>query len=159
VLYPSTSNPRKNIGAYLQQQLKLLGIEVDVRGLDFNAYTEEVARKKNFDLSLSTYGGGSIDPDLGSKGQLLSTGQQNVTGMKSARVDALINRGAVEQDDAARKQIYDELQQVVTDELPTFYLYALTSFSPMSKQILGVKPNKLDRLDANDGLAKWSFAR
>jgi hypothetical protein len=29
----------------------------------------------------------------------------------------------------------------------------------MSKQILGVKPNKLDRLDANDGLANWSFAR
>ena len=40
VLYPSSSNPRKNIGAYLQQQLKLLGIDVEVRGLDFNAYTE-----------------------------------------------------------------------------------------------------------------------
>jgi peptide/nickel transport system substrate-binding protein len=159
VLYPSSSNPRKNIGAYLQQQLKLLGIEVDVRGLDFNAYTEEVARKKNFDLSLATYGGGSIDPDLGSKGQLLSNGQQNVTGMKSARVDELFNRGAVEQDDAARKEIYNELQRVVTDELPSFYMYSLTSFSPMSKQILGVKPNKLDRLDYNDGLANWYFAR
>jgi peptide/nickel transport system substrate-binding protein len=159
VLYPSSSNPRKNIGAYLQQQLKLLGIEVDVRGLDFNAYTEEVARKRNFDLSLATYGGGSIDPDLGSKGQLISTGQQNVTGMKSARVDELFTRGSVEQDDAARKEIYNELQRVVADELPSFYLYSLTSFSPMAKQIAGVKPNKLDRLDYNDGLANWSFAR
>jgi peptide/nickel transport system substrate-binding protein len=159
ILYPSSSNPRKNIGAYIQQQLKLLGIDVEVRGLDFNAYTEEVARKKNFDLSLSTYGGGSIDPDLGSKGQIISTGQQNVTGLKSARIDDLFNRGAVEQDDAARKQIYNELQQVVSEELPTFYLYSLSSFSPMSKQILGVKPNKLDRLDYNDGLIKWSFAR
>ena len=79
--------------------------------------------------------------------------------MKSARIDDLFNRGAVEQDDAARKQIYNELQQVVSDELPTFYLYSLSSFSPMSKQILGVKPNKLDRLDYNDGLIKWSFAR
>jgi peptide/nickel transport system substrate-binding protein len=159
VLYPSSSNPRKNIGAYLQQQLKLLGIEVDVRGLDFNAYTEEVSRKKNFDLSLATYGGGSIDPDLGSKGQLISNGQQNVTGMKSARVDELFTRGSVEQDDAARKEIYNELQRVIADELPSFYLYSLTSFSPMSKQIVGVKPNKLDRLDYNDGLANWSFAR
>jgi peptide/nickel transport system substrate-binding protein len=159
VLYPSSSNPRKNIGAYLQQQLKLLGIEVDVRGLDFNAYTEEVSRKKNFDISLSSYGGGSIDPDLGPKGQILSTGTQNVTGVKSARIDELFNRGAVEQDDAARKQIYNELQQIVAEELPTFYLYSLSSFSPMSKQILGVKPNKLDRLEYNDGLIKWSIAR
>jgi peptide/nickel transport system substrate-binding protein len=159
VLYPSSSNPRKNIGAYIQQQLKLLGIDVDVRGLDFNAYTEEVARKKNFDLSLATYGGGSIDPDLGSKGQLISTGQQNVTGMKSNLIDDLFNRGAVELDDAARKDIYNELQRVVADELPSFYLYSLTSYSPMSKQIVGVKPNKLDRLEYNDGLAKWSFAR
>ncbi|MFN0072705.1 MAG: ABC transporter substrate-binding protein, partial [Chloroflexota bacterium] len=159
VLYPSTSNPRKNIAAYMQQQYKLLGIELEVRGLDFNAYTEEVARKKNFDLSLGTYGGGSIDPDLGAKGQLISTGQQNVTGMKSERVDDLFKRGAVEQDDAKRKEIYNELQRVVTEELPTFYLYSLTSFSPMSKQIAGVTPNKLDRLDYDDGLAHWSFAR
>ncbi|MFN0073915.1 MAG: ABC transporter substrate-binding protein, partial [Chloroflexota bacterium] len=31
VLYPSTSNPRKNIAAYMQQQYKLLGIELEVR--------------------------------------------------------------------------------------------------------------------------------
>ena len=159
VLYPSSSNPRKNIGAYIQQQLKLLGIDVDVRGLDFNAYTEEVARKKNFDLSLATYGGGSIDPDLGSKGQLISTGQQNVTGLKSARIDDLFNRG---RGGAGRRGTQADLQRasagrhggatVVLPVLPT-------SFSPMSKQIVGVKPNKLDRLDYNDGLTKWSFAR
>ena len=118
-----------------------------------------MARKKNFDLSLGSYGGGSIDPDLGSKGQILSSGQQNVTGLKSARVDDLIQRGSVEQDDVRRKEIYNELQQVVAEELATFYLYSNTSYSPMSKQIMGVKPNKLDRLDYNDALAEWSFAR
>jgi hypothetical protein len=29
----------------------------------------------------------------------------------------------------------------------------------MSKQITGVAPNKLDRLDYNDGIAHWSFAQ
>lgn len=159
VLFPTTSNPRRNIATYLQQQYKLLGIEVEVRGLDFNAYTDETHKKRNFDISLASWGGGSIDPDLGPKGQLISTGQQNVTGLKSERVDDLFKRGAVELDEAKRKEIYNELQRVIADELPSFYLYSLTSFSPMSKQITGVQPNKLDRLDYNDGLARWAFAQ
>jgi peptide/nickel transport system substrate-binding protein len=158
VLFPVSSNPRGKIATYLQQQYKQLGIDVEVKGLDFNAYTEEVKRK-NFDLSLGTYGGGSIDPDLGPKAQLLSDGQQNITGFKSERVDDLFKRGAVEQDAARRKAIYDELQQVVNQELPSFYMYSLSSFSPMSKQVSGVQPNKLDDLNYNDALTRWSLAQ
>ena len=69
VLYPVSSAPRAKIAAYMQQQYKQLGIDLEVKGLDANAYFEET-KKKNFDLSLGTWGGGSIDPDLGSKAQL-----------------------------------------------------------------------------------------
>ena len=157
-LYPVTSNPRAKIAAYLQQQYKELGIEVEVKGLDFNAYTEE-AKKMNFDISLGSWGGGSIDPDLGPKAQLTSDGTQNRTGFKSDRVDELFKQGAVELDDSKRKAIYDELQQVVNDELPVFYLYSATNFSPVSKRVVGVRPNKLDALDANDALTTWSIAQ
>ncbi len=158
VVYPVTSNPRAKIAAYLQQQYKLLGIEVEVKGLDFNAYTEE-AKKKNFDLSLGSYGGGSIDPDLGPRAQIISDGQQNITSFKSERIDALFKQGAVELDDAKRKAIYDEIQKTVNDELPSYYLYSATTFSPISKQVQGVQPNKLDRLDYNDALTRWSLAQ
>jgi peptide/nickel transport system substrate-binding protein len=157
VLYPVSSNPREKIAAYLQQQYKELGIEVEVRGLEFSAFAEEV-NAGNYDLSLGTYGGGSIDPDLGPRGQLLSDGQQNVTGFNNPAVDDLFKKGAVEQDDAKRKAIYDQIQQVVNDELPSFYMYSLTSFSPMSKQVSGVTPNKLDNLAYNDALTRWTLA-
>jgi hypothetical protein len=39
------------------------------------------------------------------------------------------------------------------------YLYSATSFSPMSKKVVGVQPNKLDSLDANDALTRWAFAQ
>ena len=123
VLYPVSSAPRGKIAAYMQQQYKQLGIEVEVKGLDANAYFEE-AKKKNFDISLGSWGGGSIDPDLGPKGQLLSNGQQNVTGFANEKVDQLFKQGAVELDEAKRKQLYDDLQKLVNDELPSFYLYS-----------------------------------
>lgn len=142
----------------MQQQYKQLGIEIEVKGLDANAYFEE-AKKKNFDISLGSWGGGSIDPDLSSKGQLLSTGQQNVTGFASEKVDQLIKQGSVELDETKRKQIYADLQKLVNEELPSMYLYTATSFSPMSKRVVGVQPSKLDSLDVNDALTRWAFAQ
>lgn len=157
VLYPVSSAPRGKMAAYMQQQYKQLGIEVEVKGLDANAYFEE-AKKRNFDISLGSYGGGSIDPDLGPKAQLLSNGQQNITGFASQRVDELFRQGAVEQDTAKRKQIYDEIQKLVNEELPSMYLYSATSYSPMSRRVVGVEPTKLDNLDVNDALTRWAYA-
>lgn len=157
VLYPVSSAPRAKIAAYLQQQYQQLGISVDVKGLDANAYFEE-AKQKHFDLSINTWGGGGIDPD-NAKSQLTTGGTQNYTGFSNPTVDDLFKRGASELDDAKRKQVYDQLQDIVSQELPSFYLYSQSSFSPMSKQVTGVQPNKLDRLDYNDALTRWSSAQ
>ena len=48
---------------------------------------------------------------------------------------------------------------MVNQELPSYYMYSLTSFSPISKTVVGVQPNKLDRLDYNDALTRWSLAQ
>ncbi|MCC6175473.1 MAG: hypothetical protein IT305_09250 [Chloroflexi bacterium] len=158
VLYPVTSNPRQKIAAYMQQQYRQLGIDLEVRGLDALAFFEE-QKKKNFDLGLGTWGGGSIDPDLGPKAQLKGDGTQNFTSYDNSQVDQLFKQGAVELDEAKRKQIYDQIQQLVSQDLPSFYLYSLTSFSPMSKQIVGVQTNKLDDLGANDAFTRWAYAQ
>ena len=138
VLYPTSSAPRAKIATYLQQQYKQLGIDVEVKGLDFNAFTDQVNKKKDFDISLATYGGGSLDPELGPRAQLITGGQQNVTGFSNPDVDELFKQGASELDDTKRKQIYDQFQQIVNADLPSHYLYALKAFSPVSKKVQGV---------------------
>ena len=93
VLYPTSSAPRAKIATYLQQQYKELGIDVEVKGLDFNAFTDQVNNKKDFDISLATYGGGSLDPELGPRAQLITGGQQNVTGYSNPEVDEPVQAG------------------------------------------------------------------
>ena len=158
VLYPVSSAPRGKIAAYMQQQYKQLGIDLEVKGLDANAFFEET-KKKNFDLALGTWGGGSIDPDLGSKGIFISKGQQNYTSFNNKQVDDLFTQGSTELDDTKRKQIYADLQKLITDEMPSFFLYSLTSFSPMSKKIVGVTPTKFESLDVNDSMTRWAYAQ
>ncbi|MBV9893999.1 MAG: ABC transporter substrate-binding protein [Chloroflexi bacterium] len=159
VLYPTSSAPRAKIATYLQQQYKQLGIEIEVKGLDFNAYTDQVSHQRDFDISLATYGGGSLDPELGPRAQLITGGQQNVTGYSNPQVDQLFKQGSTELDDAKRKQIYDQVQQLVNADLPSHYLYALKAFSPVSKKIQGVVAHKGDRLDYDDALLSWSVAQ
>jgi peptide/nickel transport system substrate-binding protein len=158
VLFPTSSTPRGKIAAYLQQQYKQLGIEVEVKGLDFNAYTDQVQNRRDFDISLATYGGGSLDPDLGPRAQLITSGQQNVTGYSSAQVDDLFKQAAVELDDARRKQMYDQIQALVSADLPSHYLYALKAIDAFSRKVQGVTLHKGDRLDYNDALLTWSVA-
>jgi len=158
VLYPSSSGPRAKVAAYLQQQYKELGIEVEVKGLDFNAYTELVQNRKEFDLSLGTYGGGALDPDLAPKAQLITNGQQNVTGYSSQKVDDLFKQGGTELDEAKRKQVYDQLQAQVATDLPEHYLYAVMAVDAFSRKVSGVVPSKASRLDYNDALLSWTVA-
>jgi peptide/nickel transport system substrate-binding protein len=158
VLFPSSSVARAKIAAYLQQQYKDLGIEVEVKGLDFNAYTDLVQNRHEFDLSIGTYGGGSLDPDLGPKAQLIQNGQQNVTGYANPRVDELFKQGSTELDETRRKQVYDQLQVQVATDLPEHYLYALKAVDVFSRKVQGVVPRKGDRLDYNDALLSWSVA-
>jgi peptide/nickel transport system substrate-binding protein len=159
VLYPTSSGPRAKIAAYLQQQYKQIGIDVEVKGLDFNAYTDQVANRHDFDIALATYGGGSLDPDLFAKAQLLSTGQQNVTGYNNPQVDELFKQAANELDTAKRKQLYDQIQALVNADLPSHYLYALKAVDAFSKTVQGVVTHKGDRLDYNDALLSWSVAQ
>src|SRR5262249_45053848 len=116
-------------------------------------------QKRDFDISLAAYGGGSLDPELGPRAQLITGGQQNVTGYSNPRVDELFKQGATELDDAKRKQIYDQVQTLVNADLPQHYLYALKAFSPVSKKVTGVAASKGDRLDYGNALLSWSVAQ
>ena len=156
VVYPTSSGPRTRIAAYLQQQYRQLGIAVDAKGLDFNAYTDQVQGRHDFDISLAAYGGGSIDPDLGVKAQLITNGQQNVTGYSNPRVDDLFKQAAVELDSARRKQLYDQIQALVNADLPSHYLYALNSVDAFSNKVHGVTTHRGNRLDYNNALLAWS---
>jgi peptide/nickel transport system substrate-binding protein len=156
IVFPTSSTPRGKIAAYLQQQYKQLGIEVDVKGLDFNAYTDQVQNRRDFDISLAAYGGGSLDPDLGPKAQLITNGQQNVTGYSNPQVDELFKQAAGELDPIKRKQLYDQIQSLVNADLPSHYLYALNSIDAFSRKVQGVTARRGDRLDYNDALLTWS---
>lgn len=140
IIWPTTSQPRGKMAAYLQQQWKQLGIEVTVTGLEFNAFVDKFQRQRDFDIAMGAYSAG-LDPD-GVKSQIKTGGTQNAVGYSNPRVDELIELGAVEQDERQRKAIYDELQRIVVDDLARYYMITLKNFTAFDKKVGGVTPLK-----------------
>ena len=68
-------------------------------------------------------------------------------------------QGANELDETKRKQMYDQVQSMVSADLPSHYLYALKAVDAFSRKVQGVVLTKGDRLDYNDALLSWSVAQ
>ncbi len=156
VAFPTSSNPRVLTATYLQQQLKQLGIAVKVDGKEFNAYLDQVVKKKDFDVSLGAYGGGFPDPDS-FKSQAITDGTQNTPGYSNKQIDDLFAQGAKETDPAKRKAIYDQAQKILTDDTPFLFLYNLNSFNAFNPKVQGVAPGYKGSEHAftNDLLTRW----
>ncbi len=157
IIFPTTSQPRTKMAAYIQQQWKSLGIDTAVNGLEFNTFVERT-QNRQFDVSMGTWSA-VLDPD-DAKTWIHSTGPQNNTGYANPRVDELFQQGMVEQDDTKRKQMYDEIQRLLADDLPAFYTVTLKQFTAFDKKVGGVKPSKGGNLmTTNNNIASWYVAQ
>ena len=97
----------------IQAQLKEIGINVELCGVEQAAYVESAY--DNEDTTYDMYLGGyimTVDPD-GFKGMF---GTGNMINYANADLDALFEAGMLETDTEKRAEIYTEAQQMVADE-------------------------------------------
>jgi peptide/nickel transport system substrate-binding protein len=159
IIWPTTSQPRGKIATYLQQVWRDLGIEATVTGLEFNAFIDKHARQKDFDVAMGGWAS-TLDPDS-ARSLFMTGGGQNSVGYSNARVDALFEQGAREQDDVRRKQIYDEVQRILLDDLAMYPMTTLKTFTAIDRRVAGVSPRRGDDLltDNNAQFLDWFIAQ
>lgn len=116
----------QRLGQALREQLKGAGIALDLQALDFNAAVEQVFVRKQFDLGLASFCNGA-DPDIGVRRVYVSSNIgpypfSNGASYRNARIDRLFAEGAAAPDRAARRAIYVEIQRMLADDVPYFWL-------------------------------------
>ena len=82
---------------------------------------------------------------------------QNSVGYSNPRVDQLLEQGAIEQDDTRRKAVYDQIQQILLDDLAMLPLTTTKRFTAIDKKVAGVSPRKGDDLlrDNQSQFMEW----
>ena len=120
------ANTQQRLGQALREQLKAVGITLKLETLDFNAQVDRVFVKKTFDLGMASYCNGA-DPDIGVRRVYVSNNIgpfpfSNGAGYRNARVDQLFDAASRLADRDARRAGYVEIQKILADEVPYFWI-------------------------------------
>ncbi len=111
----------------LRDQLREVGIAVDLQQMEFGAAVDAVYIKKDFDLGFASFENGP-DPDIGVKRTVVSSNIgpipfSNGAGYRNPRVDELFALAASELDREKRAAYYFEAQDILVKDVAYFWLY------------------------------------
>ena len=145
----STEESTRLMVAVFQQQLRDVGIALDIRSFESATFFSDVTRGL-FQLYSLRWIGGNQDPDIFEycfDSAKFPPNGANRGYYSNPRVDALIAQGRREPDQAARKQIYAELQQILATDLPYVNLWYLDNVMVYSRRVRGLTLNPAGNYD------------
>jgi peptide/nickel transport system substrate-binding protein len=123
----STEESTRLLAAVLQQQLREVGIALDIRSFESATFLADVT-KGAYQIHSLRWIGGNQDPDMFENVFATSSfapKRANRTFYSNPRVDALIREGRSTLDQEKRKAIYAEIQQILAEDLPYINLWYL----------------------------------
>ena len=144
IMEPSNSSKEQQAyGPVIQQQLHDAGFNVTVLQADSAQINEKYITKTDYDLF--DFGGGvyRAEPSIaevyyGSKEFTPAGG--NGTHYKNPQLDQLFDQGVATADQAKRKDIYNQVAQIVNEDVPTIFLWSPNSISAIRNRFQGYKP-------------------
>lgn len=132
---------RNDIAAIIQQQLKQVGIAVEVE------ITKDIATViyQNWDYDL--YGNSQVNSDPNALYAFYHTSAEGerptLSGLSDPKIDKLLEQGAVENDPDKRVDIYNQIQQYLIEQAVILPIYVFPYTVAASKSVQGIKFDSL----------------
>jgi peptide/nickel transport system substrate-binding protein len=123
--YNSGNSRREQVAAIIQQNLKDVGIEVNPKGIDFATWIDQNITPGKFPAILLAWSLSNPDPDAESifSSKYFPPAGQNGGWYVNKEIDDLWVKGQLTVDQAARAEIYHEIGQKISVDLPYVFLY------------------------------------
>lgn len=138
---------REAVAQSIAQQLREVGIAVEVRPIEAKTFFDDVLKNRKFETAMYAWVAG-MDPDNLSMWhsrkiptQANGYDGQNYPGWRNAEIDALTESGARTIDIEARKQIYLRIQDLIMQECPVIPLYFRANIDAVRKNVINYRPN------------------
>jgi peptide/nickel transport system substrate-binding protein len=144
----STTESTRLMVAVMQQQLREVGIALDIRSFEAATFFADVTHGA-FQLYGLRWVGGNEDPDIfyvfhSSRFPPVGANRGHYS---NSRVDALIDQARREIDPKVRKPLYDEIQRILAEELPYIDLWYLDNVLVHNKRVHDLQLNPAGNYD------------
>jgi len=143
----SSSKPRERMATMIQQDLREVGIKVNVVVLDFPSLIERIGEKFNYEAALLGLINTELDPNVQMNVWLSSAenhqwnpNQKSPSTEWEADVDKLMRLQASTADPKKRKAAWDRVQEIVYDQQPFIYLVNKNALSAVSPNLANAQP-------------------
>ena len=144
----STIESTRLMVAVMQQQLREVGIILDIRSFESATFLADVIHGA-FQMYGLRWVGGNQDPDIFYvfHSSRFPPNGANRGHYSNPKVDALIDKARREVDPGVRKRIYAELQLILADELPYIDLWYLDNVLVHNKRVRNLQLNPAGNYD------------
>lgn len=137
----STDETARLLALILQEQLRAVGIDVQVRSFEFATFFADVTRGA-FQMYTLRWEGGNEDPDI--YRYAYTTAMFPPRGANRGRysnpeVDKLIEEAGAASEQAVRRRDYVRVQQILAAELPTINLWYLDTVMVHSRRLGNIR--------------------
>jgi len=141
LIFGSPNDPRRRtIATMLQQNFQDVGVKTEIEVYDFATLMGK-ADEGAFDIWQLGWGSGGIQYPGYTFFNMLHSSQWpprwNFSRYSNARVDELLDQGAVTTDRAAGIEIYRELQEIISEELPYIIVMNKEGYSAINVRVNG----------------------
>jgi len=136
----NTEESTRLLASVLQQQLKEVGIVLDIRTFEFATFFADVTRGA-YQVHSLRWVGGNEDPDIFEyvfHSDKFTPHGANRTFYSNPRVDLLIDQARSEMDQNARRELYGEIQQILAQEVPYVDLWYWDNVLVHSKRVKNI---------------------
>ena len=145
----STEESTRLMAAVLQQQLRQVGIALDIRTFEFATFFSDVTHGL-FQLYSLRWIGGNEDPDIFEylfHSSKFPPNGANRGYFADPRIDALVDQARQESDQNIRKQLYAEIQRTLADQLPYINLWYFDNVLVHSRRVRNLTLNPSGNYD------------
>jgi len=145
----STDPNTRLMVAVMQQQLRDVGIALDIRSFEFATFFADV-QNGAFQMYGLRWIGGNEDPDIfeyAFHSSKFPPNGANRDYYSNPKVDALIDQARREVDQAKRKALYVEVQSILAEDLPYINLWYMDNVLVHTKRVRSLRLNPSGNYD------------
>ncbi len=144
----STDENTRLMVAVMQQQLREVGIALDIRSFEFATFFSDVTHGA-FQMYGLRWIGGNEDPDIfyAFHSSRFPPNGTNRAFYSNPKLDALIDQARREVDPKIRKPLYAEVQRILAEDLPYINLWYLDNVLVHTRRVRNIKLNPAGNYD------------
>jgi peptide/nickel transport system substrate-binding protein len=145
----STDENTRLMVAVMQQQLRDVGIALDIRTFEFATFFADVTSGA-FQLYSLRWIGGNEDPDIfdaAFHSRNFPPAGRNRSFYSNPRIDSLIDRARREINQDVRKQLYGEVQEILATDVPSLNLWYFDNVLVHTRRVRDVTLNPSGNYD------------